>query len=203
MAKSRGKNRELFAATHRAVLDAALRLFAEHGYDGVTAQMIAAQAGVVQGSVFHHFKTKRALFAAAHDACQLALITRIEHDAGAARSPEDRFDRLWRSYLAATADAAVRQILLLDGPRILGLERMRMRDRETAFAFFAAELQTLCDQGLVAAVSARTLAVLLFGALDQAAFEMADCPEDKALRDQLVAETAALIARLKPDSVTG
>lgn len=197
MAKPKGRNRDLYDATHTTLLAAARRLFAEHGFEGVTTPMIAAAAGVAQGSLFHHFPTKRALFLAVHDGFQGELIGRIEAAAAAAVSPADRFDRIWRAYLAATEDPAMRRILLLDGPRVIGLEALRARDRETAFAFFAAELAALRDAGLIVAPSVHALAVLLFGALDQAAFELADFPDDPALRRDLVEATADLIERLK------
>jgi AcrR family transcriptional regulator len=41
---------------------AAARLFARHGYAGTTTARIADRAGVSEGIVFHHFRTKRELF---------------------------------------------------------------------------------------------------------------------------------------------
>jgi AcrR family transcriptional regulator len=197
MPKPKGRNRDLFDATHAALLAAARALFAEHGFDGVTTQAVAAGAGVAQGSLFHHFRSKRELFVAVHDNVQGELVARIEAAASDAASPADRFDRIWRAYFAATEDPGLRRILLLDGPRVIGLDALRARDRETAFAFFHAELEALSAAGLVETPSVRALAVLLFGALDQAAFEMADFPDDAARRRDLVEATAALIERVK------
>lgn len=47
-----------------AILDAARRVFLKHGYKAGTAQ-VAREAGVSEGSLFKHFKTKQALFLAA------------------------------------------------------------------------------------------------------------------------------------------
>ena len=41
---------------------AAAELFAERGYVGATTARIAERAGVSEGIVFHHFRTKRELF---------------------------------------------------------------------------------------------------------------------------------------------
>jgi len=51
--------------TREAILDAARRSFAEHGYDGTTIRGIAAGAGVNPALVHHFYGTKERLFAAA------------------------------------------------------------------------------------------------------------------------------------------
>lgn len=48
-----------------ALLDAAMRLFAEHGYHGVSMNQVALAAGVSKANVFHHFPNKETLFLAA------------------------------------------------------------------------------------------------------------------------------------------
>jgi TetR/AcrR family transcriptional regulator, mexJK operon transcriptional repressor len=45
-----------------AILDAAKRLFPIHGYEGVSMDAIAAEAGVSKLTVYSHFKDKDALF---------------------------------------------------------------------------------------------------------------------------------------------
>ncbi len=51
--------------TRRAqLIEVALRLFAERGYDGTATRDIAAAAGVAEGLLFRHFPTKRELLAA-------------------------------------------------------------------------------------------------------------------------------------------
>jgi TetR/AcrR family transcriptional repressor of mexJK operon len=48
----------------QAVLDAAKRLFPQFGFDGVSMEAIAAEAGVSKLTVYSHFGDKDALFAA-------------------------------------------------------------------------------------------------------------------------------------------
>jgi TetR/AcrR family transcriptional repressor of mexJK operon len=48
----------------QAVLDAAKRLFPQHGFDGVSMEAIAAEAGVSKLTVYSHFGDKDALFTA-------------------------------------------------------------------------------------------------------------------------------------------
>lgn len=51
------------AATRQRLLDAARRLFAEHGYDHVTVRMIAAAGGANVALINRYFGSKAALFA--------------------------------------------------------------------------------------------------------------------------------------------
>lgn len=47
---------------HALLLDVALRLFVERGYDGVSMQEIATAANMTKGSPYYHFKGKEDLF---------------------------------------------------------------------------------------------------------------------------------------------
>lgn len=198
MPKPRGKNGDMRAATHAAILDAARSLFETKGYEAVSTQAICAAAGVSQGALFAHFGSKRDLFMAVHDGWQDALVARIDAAAAAHDDPWQRFRGIWRAYLASTEDPAMRRVLLLDGPHVIGLERMRARDRETAFAFFRGEVEALMEKGLIRQADAHGLALLLFGALDQAAFEMADFPDDATLRTRLLDSMDMLMEALRP-----
>ncbi len=50
--------------TRSRLLDAAVRKFAEAGYDGSSVDDICAEAGVSKGAFYHHFPSKQALFLA-------------------------------------------------------------------------------------------------------------------------------------------
>jgi AcrR family transcriptional regulator len=55
---------ELRDQQQRQVIDVAARLFAEHGFDGVTMSDIAGGAGVARATVFNYFGSKHALIEA-------------------------------------------------------------------------------------------------------------------------------------------
>ena len=52
-------------AARERIVSAAVELFAARGYGEVTVSDLAAQAGTAKGSVYRHFESKEALFAAA------------------------------------------------------------------------------------------------------------------------------------------
>jgi len=63
--RSAGPGRPKDLTKRKAILEAAKRLFPRHGYDGISMDSIAAEAGVSKLTVYSHFKDKDALFAAA------------------------------------------------------------------------------------------------------------------------------------------
>src|SRR5690349_7725386 len=54
------------AAKREAIVAAAIRQFAAHGYEGARVESIAAELGIAKGSVFAHFESKAGLFLAAY-----------------------------------------------------------------------------------------------------------------------------------------
>lgn len=71
-------------SANQRILDAGLRLFAAHGYDGVSMTDLAADAQVSKANIFHHYASKDALYAAvlkhavADFATRLAQLNRDE-----------------------------------------------------------------------------------------------------------------------------
>jgi AcrR family transcriptional regulator len=58
------RQREAANRNRQAILDAASRLFAEHGIDGVDVRQIASEAGVGMGTLYRRFGDKASVIAA-------------------------------------------------------------------------------------------------------------------------------------------
>jgi AcrR family transcriptional regulator len=61
---SRTPQRERRARTRAALLRAAGRVFAEHGFHQATLEAVAGEAGVSKGALYHYFPSKEQLFLA-------------------------------------------------------------------------------------------------------------------------------------------
>src|SRR5437667_271204 len=59
------------ARTRSAIIDAALRLFRERGYDATTMRAIAAEAGVSVGNAYYYFESKEQLVQGFYDRAQV------------------------------------------------------------------------------------------------------------------------------------
>jgi len=71
-------------ATVAAVLAAARRQFAAHGYAGTTNRTVAAAAGLAHTAIYNHFGSKAGLFTAVFVDVQDLLIAELERSARAA-----------------------------------------------------------------------------------------------------------------------
>jgi AcrR family transcriptional regulator len=69
--RSPGSAREL-------ILDTALDLFAESGFDGLTLRQVGARVGLHNSSLFHYFRTKREIIGAVLRRESEELLTRLE-----------------------------------------------------------------------------------------------------------------------------
>ncbi|BDU18020.1 TetR/AcrR family transcriptional regulator [Lysobacter auxotrophicus] len=72
--KPAGPGRPKDMGKRAAILEAAKRMFTQHGFDGASMDQIAAEAGVSKLTVYSHFGDKDALFLAAVEShCDLSL----------------------------------------------------------------------------------------------------------------------------------
>src|SRR3954464_8053567 len=118
------------AATSEAILAAARRLFGTQGFAATTMDDIAEAAGVAKGAVYHHFKTKEAVFEAVFDSVSRDLVAEIDPTARAEKDVLAAMVAGTQHYFAATAKGPIGQIILRDGPAVLGWERWREIDAQ-------------------------------------------------------------------------
>lgn len=80
--------------TEALIVATAQKLFARHGYDGVSTKLLASEAGLTIGALYHHFSGKQAVYEAATHralASKSALPASLLETAG---SPEQDLARL-------------------------------------------------------------------------------------------------------------
>lgn len=88
--------------TRLKVLEAALKLFSQHGYSHTTFNMIAREAGFSRGPIYWHFRNKDELYEAVIDVSQgalKALVHETLEEVEGAAAGIDHFVRRWLALL--------------------------------------------------------------------------------------------------------
>jgi AcrR family transcriptional regulator len=188
-------------ATRAALIDAARPLFAQRGYAGVGTEEIARAAGVTRGALYHHFDGKRELFEAVYVQIEVELAERIA--AGAleanASSPLDAMRAGAEMFLRVSTEPETQQIVLLDGPSVLGWDRWREIATEHGLGLIEATLQAAVEAGAIDPQPVRPLAHVLMGALDEAAMLVARAEDAEKMRGEVGQTLAALLDGLSRD----
>ena len=117
------------AATVGTILAEARRLFTERGFEATSIDDIAEAAGVAKGAVYHHFASKEAVFQRVLEDLQAEIASApAPAEALEWRDPVEQIAAATLRYLLAASEPAVRRILLVDGPAVIGWRRWREID---------------------------------------------------------------------------
>jgi AcrR family transcriptional regulator len=193
--RPRRTQRERSDGTRSALVAAATELFAERGFHATPAELVVRRAGVTSGALYHHFGDKRGLFRASFTAVEERLADRVAAAARAGTDPWRRLELGVDEYLRSCAEAEVRQIVLLDGPSVLGWEEWHAIDAAHHLRPLAAALAASMRAGLLPRRPARSLARVLLGALTEAGLAAG---EDAAEAHEAVRWLLARLAVKRP-----
>ena len=116
------------AATIAAIVSAAGELFTARGFAATSIDDIARRAGVAKGAVYHHFESKEQIFQRVFEEMTGALAAEVAVSAAVGASILERFERGTLKYLNSIAGKKFRQVILIDGPAVLGWEKWREID---------------------------------------------------------------------------
>ncbi|HEV3132054.1 MAG TPA: helix-turn-helix domain-containing protein, partial [Acidimicrobiales bacterium] len=115
--------------TRRALIATARQLFAEDGFQATRTEEIVQRAGLTRGALYHHFRDKEDLFRAVFEEVSgevVRLLRRRSSDGDT--NAWDLFRINSEVYLdAASTNQAYRQIVLIDGPAVMGWTRWSER----------------------------------------------------------------------------
>ncbi len=106
----------------RAILLAARRIFERDGYEKAKMADIAAQVGVVEGTVFHYFGSKRALVLKVMEVFYLAITARVESGLRGIQGTRERLYFLVHYHLTTMRDNAELCGVILNASRDVDAE---------------------------------------------------------------------------------
>lgn len=151
----------------RALLNAAARSFGKRGFEGTSMRDIAAEVGMLSGSVYYHFTSKEALLLAVHQEGVQRIKEEVER--AVAKSPPHPWDRLESAcvahLVALLGGDEYAQVVMpqFTGALPAGLTRQLIEQRDSYEAVFVALVDAV---SLPRGVSAHYLRLTLLGSLN-------------------------------------
>ncbi len=172
--------------TRRALLTAARELFAANGFQATRTQEIVQRAGLTRGALYHHFRDKEDLFRAVYEEVTAEVTASLR------RRSEDRHVSAWdlfeansEVYLdAASTNPAYRQIVLIDGPAVLGWNSLSARGTDPPIRSWATCRDAVAE-GVLEPQPVEPLAHLLSALGTGAALYVAHAKDPEAARREV------------------
>jgi len=184
-------------ATRRALVQAARELFADRGFGDTSIEAVVRRAGLTRGAFYHHFDDKTELFAAVLENVEAELVDRLL----ASPPPEgDPFELLAFAvgvFLDRYLDPAVRRIVLVEGPTVLGWQRWSAIERRFGLGLVEGPLRRAEEAGALQPLPVVTLSHALFGALMEGAMLLASSRDPRSTRAELEHVVRAVVDGLR------
>lgn len=185
MRVNRRTQRERTDATRAALIAAGRELFAAHGYGHVSAEALVSAAGLSRGALYHQFGGKRELFEAVLEVVEQDTVGRIAQLLAGVADAREALLAGVDAWLEACSDPEVEQIVLVDGPSVLGWEAFRALSMRHGLGVVEAVLGAAVEAGMLPEQPLRPLAHVLGGALDEAALYVARAEDQAAARREM------------------
>jgi AcrR family transcriptional regulator len=186
-------------ATRADLVAAARRLFADPGYAATSIEEVVRAAGMTRGALYHHFHDKRDLFRAVFEDVEQSVMSRISvllQDG--ASDPWAALVRATNAYLDACLERDVQQIILIDGPSVLGWDTWREIEERYALGAIVALLQASRAQGQIAEQPLQPLAHLILASVNEAGLLIARSRDVRSARTEVGGSFARLLEGLRP-----
>ncbi|RAV07276.1 TetR/AcrR family transcriptional regulator [Mycolicibacterium sp. GF69] len=185
--------------TRQALIDAALRLFANRAYADLSAEELVRSAGLSRGALYHHFDGKRGLFEAVVDVLERQAAQRVQTAIVSVSDPFDRIDRGVGEFLAVCAEPDYRHIVLEQAPIALGWQRFRELDLQHLGGLLLGAVRNLLDARMIRPHPAELIAAAFYGALTELPLTVAAADDPAAAREQAASLVHDLVHGLAAD----
>lgn len=174
------------------LLDVAVRVFTERGYDGASFAHLSAASGLSRSSIFHHFESKEQMLRLGLEHALDPLMGSLDEEGALTGPALDRLTYLVRRNIAIMAERLPYVTLLLNVHGNTETERWALEQRRTYDKRVAQVVEDAIAEGTVRAdLDARTTARLLFGMINSAREWYR--PERHTTPDELAAQVCSLV----------
>ena len=151
--------------TRTRIVDVATGLFAHAGYDGTSIETVLAATDLSRGALYHHFRDKAALFEAVLEAMEASIAERLRAASAGIADPLAAMRAGGDAWLELSRDPAVKQIVLIDAPAVVGWQKWREIDARFGFGLLKAGLKNLAKAGRLRAELVEPLSHVLLASM--------------------------------------
>jgi AcrR family transcriptional regulator len=198
MPKGTGIRKAKADETRAALIRAARSLFAQKGFHATGTSEIVALAKVSRGALQHHFRRKEDLFLAVfHDVEQDMLKDSATLDHAERGTEWLRFRADVGRFLDAASTPEVQQIILIDGPAVLGWTEWRRLEAHYGLGVVERAVIDGMEANYIRPQPSRLLAHLILSMIDEAALLVANAIEPETARQEAHQAIETLLASLR------
>jgi AcrR family transcriptional regulator len=170
----------------------------ERDYGDVSTGEIIERSGVSRGALYHHFASKRDLFKVVFETGERRVLGLVAERAMAAGSPFAALLESSRAYLQlCETDEELRRIGLLQSRVVLGWEGWRAAATELGIGLALVAVSAAIEAGELAPHDPEMTAIILLGAMIEAATLIAVAPDRRAARERSEAVVVDLLEGLR------
>ena len=184
----------MLAATRNDLLTVARAHFGASGFAATELGLIAAEAGVTTGAIYHHFGSKHGLFVAVAEAIEAELLGIAAQAQGA--DPWARLRAALHALIEHCVAPEIRRILLVEAPQVIGPAAWREIELRYAYGATRATLAALMEAGAIVTAPVDFIARALLALLGEAANEIALAGDDAVQRAQVFAALDRMVDAL-------
>ncbi|GGB58174.1 TetR family transcriptional regulator [Virgibacillus dakarensis] len=160
--------------TAQVLLQTAKRHFAKNGYAKTALEDIVKDSGVTRGALYHHFKNKKGLFFAVIESIQKKIAQDIEQQASRGSEQWEQLSIGCRAFIKSAIEPDHKQIILIDGPAVIGWNRWRQLDANHSMKLLYSQLDQMQKNGCFSSLSVESLTHSLSGAMNESALWIAE-----------------------------
>jgi AcrR family transcriptional regulator len=166
------RSAEEAAKTRQRIMDVAQALFTDHGFAAVSTSAISAAAGVTDGALFHHFKSKKALFAEIARKLHVDIHKAIYRAGLDVADPVDGFIAGARKSMEVTQLPHNQRIVFIEAPAILGTQQWRKIDQELGLRLIEGGLLSVAGATQLPDHVLKPMAMLALGTINEITYAL-------------------------------
>lgn len=194
------------AQSRTRLIAAARALFERDGYAATSTEALLVATGLTRGALYHHFRDKKDLFVAVCEAVHVDLSAAIDAAADGQAVPAGQLVAGALAWIDAVSHPGPRQVLLIDGPSVLGAQAWAELDGRHGYRQLHAVVAEILVPAGLAPLEVDACASALNGAINELARWLARHPADEypGARDAAIAALQRVCASvLRPAEKRG